>query len=111
MEDSTKKIMLVTSVLGSLAAVTLGYKYYYSDTNFENSENSENSKTDENEPKYKTLGTILKEKNEILSKGEKTKYRSGFINDMIQTIGFGNKPEKVKIEIKEKNNDNWPTFN
>ena len=108
MEDSTKKIMLVTTVLGSLVAVTLGYKYYYSDTN---SENSENSKTVENEPKYKTLGMKLKEKNEILSKGERTKYRSGFINDMIQTITFRNKPEKVKIEIKEKDTDDWPTFN
>ena len=28
MEDNTK-IMFVTTVLGSLAAVTLGYKYYY----------------------------------------------------------------------------------
>ena len=105
MEDSTKKIMLVTSVLGSLAAVTLGYKYYYSDTNCENSDNNEN------ELKYETLSTKLKKKNEILSKGERTKYRSGFINEMIQTIGFGSKPEKVKIEIKEQSNDNWPTFN
>ena len=44
MEDNTKKIMLATSVLGSLLAVTLGYKYYYCDNSCKSNDTNENSK-------------------------------------------------------------------
>ena len=116
MEDNTKKIMLATSVLGSLLAVSLGYKYYYCDNSCKSNDTNENRKERDNKSKYKTLGTELKELSEInenFPKGERTKYRTGFINDMIQTITFRNKPEKVKIDIKEKSDDDdtWPTFN
>ena len=110
MEDNTKKIMLVTPVLGSLAAVTLGYKYYYP-TNSNENESDEKPQEKKDEPKYKTLGMELKELEENkLPKSERTKYRSGFLNSITQTIGFGSKPEKIKMEISEKKDEQWPTF-
>ncbi|MAR51117.1 MAG: hypothetical protein CML42_08340 [Rhodobacteraceae bacterium] len=112
MEDNTKKIMLVSTILGTLAAATFGYKYYY-----EESPQRENNSTN----------TMKKQETQKikLPKGERTKERTSFLSSFTQTIGFGNRSSKnpdenttkkeVTLELQEKklktDDKTWPTFN
>jgi|SaaInlV_150m_DNA_3_1039698.scaffolds.fasta_scaffold01281_10 hypothetical protein len=114
MEDNTKKIMLVSTILGTLAAATFGYKYYY-----------------EESPQYEDKSTQVMKKQDIskikLPKGERTKERTSFLSSFTQTIGFGDSSNKnpdenttkkeVTLELQEKKQQSddeektWPTFN
>ena len=75
MDDNTKKIMLFSSVLGSLAALTFGYKYYY-----------ETPINIEDEP---TKIAMVMPTQSKLPKGEKTKQRTSFLSSLTQSICFG----------------------
>ena len=106
MDDNTKKIMLFSSVLGSLAALTFGYKYYYeSPINIEDEPN----KTE-----------MVKSRQSIMPKGEKTKHRTSFLSSLTKSIGFGGDIKNVENTTKqevanelqeEKKEKQWPTFN
>ena len=105
MEDNTKKIMLVSTILGSVAALTFGYKYYY-----EPSEIVETNKNNDN--------------NDHTKQFDEEKSSGSFLSSLTQTIGFGgllNKnpdenttKKEVSFELEEKKHKNedspWPTF-
>lgn len=109
MDDNTKKIMLFSSVLGSLAALTFGYKYYY-----------EQPINIEDEP---TKIEMVNTRQTTLPKGEQTKHRTSFLSSLTQSIGFGgdikNDENTTKQEVaselqehkKETDEKQWPTFN
>ncbi len=118
MNDNTKKIMLVSTVLGSLVAVTFGYKYYY-----------EPKITKIEDKMNKTLNTKLKNLPNEEEKTTTTITTGGFLNSLTKTIGFGGdfiyhkNPDKkatkkqVTLELngkkqeKKQEKSEWPTFN
>jgi len=116
MDDNTKKLMLVSTVLGSLAALTFGYNYYGRLSKPIESEESCNVN------KYET--TI---DNKIIKNNENEEKPMSFLSSLTQTIGFGNinkntTKKEVSLELKEKKirkkedyidkqQQQWPTFN